>query len=192
MKTRNKVLLAVLVLLAIGFAATAWRNENERKSEAQYHAKLTNSIQVSSQSFKMDGAIPVVFTCKGEGVSPDLSWEGAPANTTSYALVVTDPDTPVGIFTHWLLYNIPNSEKRIPERVSNAELGQKKIMVGKFFGVEGYQGPCPPYGTHRYVFRVYALDMEQLLPASTDRQDVLKRMEGHVLAYGELVGRFGD
>ena len=180
------VVIAVVTLVA--YAATA------RSADATYHSKLQKTIQVSSKSFENEQEMPLEFSCKGDARAPDVKWTNPPGNTKSYALIMMDWDAPspsLRLFpiVHWVLYNIPAETTEIPKGSTNADLGAKKIVpcinIG---GGPGYMAPCPPLGTHRYEFRVYALDVEQLRPASKNKADVMKAMEGHILGYGELAG----
>jgi Raf kinase inhibitor-like YbhB/YbcL family protein len=130
-------------------------------------------------------------------VSPEVSWEGVPDKAQSFVLIVTDWDGPsprlrLGNFTHWLLFNIPQGVHEVKSAVTPIELTQENIEVGNN-SADGaaYTPPCPPLGKHRYIFRLYALDVAQVHPASRDRDAVMNAMTGHVLAYGEMVGFFG-
>ncbi len=162
-----------------------------------YHIFLNKSLRVTSKDFFDAEEMPSAFTCRGEARSPHIAWTNAPAQTKSYAVVTMDWDAPspeLRLFpvVHWVLYNIPQSVAEIPEGVSNAELHRMKIATGLSMGrVDGYIAPCPPLGTHRYEFRVYALDVDELRPADPDKQGILKAMEGHVLGYGQITGLFG-
>lgn len=127
--------------------------------------------------------IPVKYTCSGENINPEISISGIPAETKSLALIMDDPDAPSGDFVHWVMWNILTDGK-ISE---NSAPGVQGVND---FGENKYGGPCPPSGTHHYHFKIYALDTKLELPAETDKQGLLKAMEGHVLASGELVGLF--
>ena len=197
MKLIGKVLLAILLLAAglIGFALT--RATKARDADQAYHAALPKTVIMHSISFSTGGDIPASYTCKGEGVSPEISWEGAPDNARSYVLIATDWDGPsprfrLGTFTHWILYNIPHGVHQIKSAVKTAELNQEKIDVGNNSSdAADYKPPCPPLGKHRYLFRLYALDAAQIHPSSRDRDSVMEAMREHVLAFGEIVGSFG-
>jgi Raf kinase inhibitor-like YbhB/YbcL family protein len=138
------------------------------------------------------------YTCKGEGVSPEISRDGVPDNAPSFVLIATDWDGPspkfrLGNFTHWLLYDIPSTVREIKSAATSAELKQSNIEVGNNSSdAAAYMPACPPLGKHRYVFRVYALDVPKIDPASPDREGVMAAMKGRVLAYGEIVGMFGS
>ena len=149
-------------------------------------------MQLTSTAFQTGGALPSLFSCDERNMSPELSWSGAPPETKSFALVMHDPDAPVaGGYTHWLVYNMPASSDHIPERAPNQDHLPGGGMQGKNdSGTYGYTGPCPPSGTHRYVFRLYALDIE--LPPGTgmSKSSLEKAMEGHILAQAELLGTY--
>ncbi len=145
-----------------------------------------STISVSSTAFRSGENIPPQFTCKGANMSPPLEFHGIPAAAKRLALVVDDPDAPTGLFTHWLVWNIAPSA---------AQIAQKAVPPGAVqgtndFGKSGYGGPCPPSGTHRYFLRVLALDRMLDLKRGAKRADFDKAIAGHVLARGELMGRF--
>jgi Raf kinase inhibitor-like YbhB/YbcL family protein len=139
-------------------------------------------------AFADGGPIPAKFTCEGANVSPELRWNDAPANTRSYALIVDDPDAPVGTFTHWVQFDIP------AERSSLAEGASAIGVAGKNdFGRAGYGGPCPPrgQGPHRYTFTLYALDITSLkLKAGAGRREMETALRGHILAQAAYLGRY--
>jgi Raf kinase inhibitor-like YbhB/YbcL family protein len=149
-------------------------------------------MQLTSAVFQQGAEIPSYYTSDGEDVSPEISWKDAPANTKSFVLVVHDPDAPrPGGYTHWVLYNIPPATGHIEEKVPNQEqipgLGtQGKNDSGKI----GYVGPAPPSGTHRYFFRLFAIDkLLDLAPGATHQQ-VSATIKGHILAQAELMGTY--
>jgi len=142
-----------------------------------------NAIVVESPEFSQNGHIPPQYSCDGENINPPVNISNVPEGTKTLALIMEDPDAPNGTFTHWLLWNIYPNDK-ITEKTS---LGVTGINS---FGKTGYGGPCPPSGTHRYYFKVYALDMELTIVAGEDKNSLLEAMEGHILATGELVGRY--
>src|SRR5205085_2509689 len=131
-----------------------------------------HELKVMSTAFSDGGMIPQQYTCDGANMSPPLSWSGLPAKTASLAVVTEDPDAPKGVFTHWISFNIPPAEAQMPERVAAERTLQSGARQGSNdFGKVGYGGPCPPSGSHRYVFKVYALDsMLNLDPGATKAQ----------------------
>lgn len=144
-----------------------------------------------SPAFSAGELIPAKYTCDGEDVSPALEWADPPEGTRSFALIVDDPDAPSGLFLHWLIWNIPGSEKGMADRVGDADGSASGGLQGRNgFGKLGYGGPCPPGGTHRYFFRLYALDTILDAPAGATRERVERAMQGHVLAEAELMGRY--
>jgi Raf kinase inhibitor-like YbhB/YbcL family protein len=149
-------------------------------------------LHLSSSAFEAESNIPREFTCEGRNISPELSWSGAPPATKSFALVMHDPDAPVsGGFMHWLIFNIPATTDHLAEHVPNQDALPGGGFQGKNDGGRyGYMGPCPPSGTHRYYFRLYALDLELDSAAGVSKDALEKAMEGHVLAQAELLGRY--
>ncbi|MFW5916541.1 MAG: YbhB/YbcL family Raf kinase inhibitor-like protein [Bacteroidota bacterium] len=140
-------------------------------------------MELYSTAFKNEEFIPVKYSCKGEDVNPELSWENVPEETKSFALSVKDPDAPIGTFVHWLVYDIGKKVRKIEE---NSVPGKQ---VENNFGKKGYGGPCPPSGVHRYYFRLHALDVETLDKISSmDEFD--KKVEEHTIAMAELMGKF--
>ncbi|MEP6602261.1 MAG: YbhB/YbcL family Raf kinase inhibitor-like protein [Nitrospirota bacterium] len=142
-------------------------------------------VTVSSPSFQADGNIPDQFGCKGANVNPPLQFRGFPAETKSLVLVVDDPDAPGVLFTHWLVWNIDPATTKIGERSVPAGA----IQGTNDFGNVGYGGPCPPSGTHRYFFRIFALDQALDLKSGAKRRELNEALAGHVLAHGELMAR---
>lgn len=148
-------------------------------------------IRVTSSAFEEGGMIPRKYTCDGADISPPLAWTGVPENAKTLALISDDPDAPMGTWVHWVLFNLPASEKGLPEGVpTDRELKNGARQGRNDFRHIGYGGPCPPSGTHRYFFKLYALDKALDLPAGTTRAELLQAMEGHILAQGQLMGRY--
>ena len=143
-------------------------------------------LKITSPSFRNGDNIPAKFSREGGNSNPPLRIEGAPSNAKSLVLIVDDPDAPGGLFTHWLLWNID------PKTISIAERSTPKGAVEgrNDFGDAGYGGPQPPSGTHRYYFKVLALDKQLDLPVGVKRRDLDKAMKGHIIAQGQLMGRF--
>lgn len=149
------------------------------------------AISLSSDVFSDGEAIPSRFTCDGEDVSPPLSWSGAPEQTQSFALSMDDPDAPVGVFTHWVLFNVPASAQGLPEGVPKSErLDTGGVQGRNDFGQTGYGGPCPPGGTHHYRFFLYALDAALDLDPGASKQQVLDVIQGHILGEAQLTGTY--
>ena len=149
------------------------------------------AIKVNSTAFQEGGIIPKQYTCDGQNISPPLAWDSVPANAQALALIADDPDAPGKTWVHWVVFDMPATTKSLPENVPPQETiaGGGKQGTTDFRKV-GYGGPCPPSGTHRYYFKVYALDKELGLDNKATKDQVLKAMEGHILAQGQLMGRY--
>ena len=146
---------------------------------------------LKSSSFIMGGMIPSRFTCDGENVSPSLEWSEFPARVKSFALVCDDPDAPGKEWVHWVYFNIPSDKNGIPENVSADERPSIGGVQGRNdFGKIGYGGACPPSGTHRYFFRIFALDTVLMLAPGTSKDQLMKGMYGHIIAEAELMGKY--
>ena len=144
------------------------------------------SLTLTSDAFATGQSIPAKYSCVGTNISPALAWNEPPAGTKSFALIVDDPDAPAGTWVHWVLYNIPANTHNLPE---NTDL--RGLSVGKnSSGNMRYDGPCPPNGTHRYFFKLYALDSTFSLSPGATKEQVLNAMQDHILAQGELMGTF--
>lgn len=149
------------------------------------------AMELKSTAFSEGGMIPGKYTCDGPDVSPPLAWDNAPSGTKSYALICDDPDAPVGTWVHWVYYDIPPTTKGFPENVAKTEGPASGGQQGvNDFRKVGYGGPCPPGGTHRYFFKLYALDSMLKLPGGTTKPKLLKAMEGHILGQAQLMGKY--
>jgi len=149
------------------------------------------SLVLKSAAFSEGGWIPEKYTCDGDNVSPPLEWSGLPAGTTSLALICDDPDAPMGTWVHWVVFNIPPETDGLPENVPpERELKQGGLQGINDFRKIGYGGPCPPGGTHRYFFKLYALDCRLDLPAGITKAQLMAAMEGHILDQAVLMGRY--
>ena len=140
-------------------------------------------MKVTSPEFDNNGYIPPRFTCQGDDINPELVIEDIPQGAQSLALIADDPDAPMGTWVHWVVYDMPVAgriaEDSIPGKQGNND-----------FGRYNYGGPCPPSGTHRYFFKVYALDTKLDLEEGVDKKDLEDAMEGHVIASAELIGLY--
>ena len=165
MRSLGKMLLAVLLFTAPGFA---W----------------AGGMHISSPDFANGGAIPAKFTCQGKNVSPALEISGVPARTESLVLIVDDPDAPSGTFTHWIVWNIP------PGTAKTSSGSVPGVQGFNDFGKPGYGGPCPPSGTHRYFFRLMALNVLLTLKPDASRAALDVNIKGHVIGSAVLMGRF--
>ena len=148
------------------------------------------ALSISSSAFQEGERIPTKYTCEGQDISPTLMWGESPAGTRSFALIMDDPDAPGGVFTHWVLFNLPADTRELPEAVPAQSPLPSGALQGKSdFGKTGYGGPCPPPGSpHRYQFTLYALDQPLDLKSGASKKQVLEAMQGHILAQGQLTG----
>ena len=145
------------------------------------------SLLLESPSFIHNASIPKQYTCNGENISPALKWSGAPAGTQSYVLIVDDPDAPMGTWVHWLLFNVPATLNHLDEATQTPA---SAISGKNSWDQQGYGGPCPPSGTHRYFFKLYALDSKLTVNSSVNKQDILNAMQNHILDSSELIGLY--
>jgi Raf kinase inhibitor-like YbhB/YbcL family protein len=149
-------------------------------------------IKIKSAAFEEGGMIPKKYTCDGRDVSPPLSWTSVPEGTKSLALICDDPDAPTrGTWIHWVIFNIPADTRELPESIPP----QRTLAIGAKQGINdfrkiGYGGPCPPSGTHRYYFYLYALDTEINLEGGATKEQLMRAMEGHILAEGKIMGKY--
>lgn len=190
--------LALAALLALTVPG-CWGGEPESVEDP---GKLT--ITLRSPAFTDGGMIPAEYTCDGAGGSPPLEWAGIPAEAKTLVLIVDDPDAPMGTFTHWVVADLPSGLQGLTAGVPAGEAvpgdstvppdraGKSAGRQGKNdFGKLGYGGPCPPSGTHRYVFRLYAMAGFIELPVRPPtRAEVLAAIKGHIVAEGRLIGRY--
>lgn len=148
-------------------------------------------MELKSNAFDEGGMIPAKYTCDAENVSPPLSWNSVPDGTKSLALVCDDPDAPVGTWVHWVLFNLPPDSSGLPEHVPpQKELSNGARQGSNDFRKIGYGGPCPPGGTHRYFFKLYALDTVLDLQAGNTKAALERAMQGQILAEARLMGTY--
>lgn len=160
---------------------------SKRLPESSLNSIQETNMKITSSAFEAYQLIPAKYTCDGEDINPPLTIEGIPAKAKSLALIMDDPDSPSKVWVHWLVWNINPQTKEIEENSvpSGAILGMTD------FGRPGYGGPCPGSGTHRYSFRVYALDNVLDLEQGAGKSALEKTITGHILAQAELIGRYG-
>jgi Raf kinase inhibitor-like YbhB/YbcL family protein len=156
-----------------------------------YATARGGTMKLISSAFEEGGLIPEKYTCDGTDMSPPLKWDSLPEGTKSLALICDDPDAPMGTWVHWVYYDIPVSTTGVPENVASDERPQIGGIQGtNDFRRIGYGGPCPPSGTHRYYFKLYALDtLLNLLPGATKKQ-LVKAMENHIVGQVQLMGKY--
>lgn len=171
---------------------TVWLSATLLLAHSGLQAQQKGKFEIRTAAFQNNGSIPSRYTCDGQNLSPGLSWTDPPAGTGSYALIVDDPDAPMGLFVHWVVYNLPATARQLPEGVP----GNDDVQGGGLQGVNdfpqpGYGGPCPPPGKpHRYFFKLYALDTKLNLQAGARKKDLEQAMKGHVLAEAQWMGRY--
>jgi Raf kinase inhibitor-like YbhB/YbcL family protein len=176
-----KKIIFILLTISIITSSAYSSNSNQRRIE----------MKLTSSAFQHEDMIPVKFTCKGEDISPDLKWENAPQGVKSYVLICDDPDAPVGVWDHWMLFNIPGSTNELHEGVpKKPELANGARHGKNSWGRLDYGGPCPPSGVHRYFFKLFALDTILNLKSGASKKEIMKAMENHTLASAELMGKF--
>jgi len=148
-------------------------------------------MEIMSAAFEDGGEIPEKYTCDSEDVSPPLEWTEVPEDTKTLALICDDPDAPMGTWVHWVVFDIPGDTAKLPERIPpERKLENGAIQGMNDFNKIGYGGPCPPSGTHRYFFKIYALDTKLDLPSGATKNHVMLSMEGHVLDEAHLMGTY--
>jgi Raf kinase inhibitor-like YbhB/YbcL family protein len=158
---------------------------------AETKAAKAAKLDVSSTAFQEGAAIPKLYTCDGNNTSPPLRWSSVPERTQSIAVICDDPDAPGGTFVHWVLFNLPPETKGLPEKVPVGRTLANGAKQGNGTSKKtGYLGPCPPSGVHRYFFKVYALDSKLNLGSGITKNQLLKAMDGHILAEGRLMGTY--
>jgi Raf kinase inhibitor-like YbhB/YbcL family protein len=148
-------------------------------------------MKLTSSAFTEGAMIPVKYTCDGQNISPPLAWTDVPGGTRALALIYDDPDAPAGLWVHWVVFNLPRDATGLPEGVPP----DQTLAIGGVQGMNsgrrlGYGGPCPPSGTHRYYFKLYALDNALSLGSNATAKDLQAAMKGHILAETQLMGRY--
>ena len=179
------------MMLAVAGCATQPKVSVQTPSPNQTSEKAGGSITLTSAAFKEGQPIPRQYACDGVNVSPPLEWTGVPKSAKTIAIIADDPDAPSGTWVHWVLYNLPAENIGMVENLPVTE----NLKAGGFQGKNdfkeiGYGGPCPPSGTHRYFFKIYALDSELPLKAGATKADVETAMQGHLIAQGQLMGTY--
>jgi len=150
-------------------------------------------MKIYSTAFKDSEMIPSKYTCDGEDISPPINFSEVPESARSLALICVDPDAPSGKWVHWLIYNIPADMSELKENVAKKEKPEGEILQGiNDFGRIGYGGPCPPGGTHRYYFKLYALDTILNLEAGITEKELLKAIFNHNIAETHFMGKYSS
>jgi Raf kinase inhibitor-like YbhB/YbcL family protein len=189
----NKSLKISAWMLVFLFALSACQGAAPDQSLQPAQQGTRPEMQIESSAFPAGDTIPQEYTCDGDDISPPLSWSEPPAGTKSLALILDDPDAPVSTWDHWLLFNIPAAVRSLPEGIPPDEVVEGVGTHGSNSWKRlGYGGPCPPKGsTHRYEFKLYALDTALDLDPGASKRDLEKAIDRHILAVGQLTGRYG-
>lgn len=187
----KKILFSGLVLSAAACTSQPAQVVPPIESANIQTEETAMSFKLTSPAFANGAAIPTDYSCDGRDISPALVWTDPPAGTKSFAIIMDDPDAPIGTWVHWVIFNVPASTRNLKEGMStDLQLSDGSIQGTTSARSTGYHGPCPPSGTHRYFFKLYALDVMLELSSKADKKDVLAAIEGHVLANTELMGTF--
>ncbi len=190
---RSKILIILAIIIFLYGCATEVKQPEpiqqpsvQETAQEQVRADEVDymSLTISSTAFKNHGDMPSKYSCDGEDINPPLRISGVPLGAKSLVLIVDDPDAPVGVWNHWIVWNIP------PETTSIKEDSVPGIQGLNSWGRNDWGGPCPPSGTHSYMFKLYALDTELDIDAESDKVDVESAMEEHILEEAELVGKY--
>jgi len=180
----RKICLSIVICAVITGARTTTAKVMAPPAPAK---KMT----LSSSAFKEGEPIPADYTCDGKNISPPLAWTGVPENAQSLALIVDDPDAPTGVWTHWIVFNMPADALNLTEAFTKSPSAASTKQGRNDFKQVGYGGPCPPAGkSHRYYFKIFALDTKLNLPAGASRTDIDAAMIKHVLSTGQLMGTY--
>jgi Raf kinase inhibitor-like YbhB/YbcL family protein len=183
---RRSILVPLLFLLLLPVIGCRGERNESRSGDAAM------KIELSSSAFSEGDTIPKQHTGDGADRSPALTWSEPPAGTKSFTLICDDPDAPRDTWVHWVLFNLPPDTRSLPEGVPASEKLENGASHGQNdFGKIGYNGPAPPRGNpHRYYFKLYALDSPLNLPQQSTKAQVVASMKGHVLAEGQLMGKY--
>ncbi len=185
---RNYTIAIVGLLGLFMISCSNPSNSKINSSDLNQSHQEVKSMKLESTAFAANALIPSKYTCDGENISPPLAWNDLPTGTQSIALIVDDPDAPQRTFVHWVVYDIPATVSQLPEQIASNDF--QGVQGKNDFGKLGYGGPCPPTGTHRYFFKLYALDKKLGLTTGATKEQVLTAMEGHVLGQAELIGQY--
>jgi Raf kinase inhibitor-like YbhB/YbcL family protein len=190
------ILIGLALTAALAALLVYLRARAAQHADAAYHRALDRSLLLGSSAFDSGGPMPMGLSCEGDAGSPPLAWSNVPDGTRSFALIAIDADIPSSNvrlieFVHWVLYDLPAETRSLPALVSLQQLAALGAVMGRNgYGQRQYVAPCPVSGVHHYVYRLYALDVQDLQPARDSKAGILRAMRDHVLAYGELVGTY--
>jgi len=184
----KKAIVFIPVIMAISCS-----NSQTKVSGTQSATIPTLSeFKLSSPAFKEGGKIPAIYTCDSTNISPELHWSRVSGKVASYALIMDDPDAPMGTWVHWVVFDIPGTDSTLHSNFPVDSIMTNGLRQGlTSFGKQGYGGPCPPNGIHRYFFKLFALDNTFNLPCkTTGEKTLIAAMKGHILSEAELMGRY--
>ncbi len=188
-QSANLIAFVALSMVSCGFTGSGDPQTTPTKSDRSNREVQT--MKLESSVFAANSLIPAEYTCDGADISPPLSWDEPPSGTESLALIVDDPDAPGRIFVHWVLYDMPATVRQLSEKIAAVKTLPNGGTQGKNdFGNFGYGGPCPPSGTHRYFFKLYALNKKLNLQPGATKNQLEAAMDGHILAQAELIGKY--
>ena len=182
MKFEKPILILLIVCFVVSLATATVNSKGGNGSNGVKTVGIQN-IKIFSKAFESDSSIPRKYTCSGENINPPLEFEGISKKAKSLVLIIEDPDAPMKVFTHWIVWNIVPTAKIDEDSIPGIE------GVNDFRKI-GYGGPCPPSGTHRYFFKVYALDKQLEIKPGTSRKELESEMKRHVIGEGELMGKY--
>ncbi len=192
----KKILLSILCLLVAAIIYKLIAAYIDQRREISFNKDIPKTIRLWSDDFKHNNTMPTECTGLGKNVSPSLHWDNLPEGTQSLAIVAVDYDAPSPLFRiltidHWVVFNIPSELSHLDKAMNSEKLTANRISLGKnITGGTRYTGPNPPFGTHRYFFRIYALSVPRLDLIEPTKAELMKEMEGKILAYGELIGTY--
>ncbi len=179
------------VLLSAVLLGSCGGSDDEPTPPSQAPETEMATLELTSPAFTNGETIPAKYSGNNENVSPPLEWTEPPAETQSMALICDDPDAPSGTWVHWVIYNLPSDARSLPEAIpTDANLADGSRNGKNSWNELGYDGPSPPSGTHRYYFKIYALDTILDLEPGASKDDLIESMDTHILAYGELIGTY--
>ena len=184
MKDSFKYLIVIILILILAATFSLWKKSKSK--EVLPESGLPNIMKLSSPAFENGGQIPEKYSCEGEDINPPLEIKDVPDLTQSLVLIVEDPDAPSGNFLHWLVFNIPAQTSLIEEN----SLPPEAIEGKNDFGKENYGGPCPSLGTHRYFFKLHALDTQLVFSETPGKKEVEGLMKGHILDMAQLMAKY--
>ena len=182
MEFGKQITIFLIIFFVASLVATTVSAKGNNGSKVNKNMAIQN-IKVFSSAFESNNTIPKKYTCNGENINPPIEFKGIPKEAKSLVLILEDPDAPMKVFTHWIVWNIVPIAKINEDSISGVE-GMND------FRKIGYGGPCPPSGTHMYFFRVYALDKQLEIKTGTSRKELESEMIGHIIAKGELMGKY--